>query len=328
MPAESQAGGDAGRPPDRETTGGAVAEAGRFDLAGYPGGESAARGGSLTPATRTILAIPLIAMTEPTSTPGHTPRTIPGKSLAGILENPPRESPASPGGVSGAIVTGEAGSPASNARPAAPFPATPGVRAREQSKMEGRATATNEEPSPRPSSEGSGRIARRVPPPRPFTPTRLGRGAPARRTPGAGVFRGNAEEIVARAQRLPAEERRFVEQVFAKGMSVVEVSRHAGRGPRGDQKRLRAILKMMNDPLFTFLHHRGDLVPRELRTTAEAVVFRRLSLRQTASLTRSSLHLVRERFRSFRAIARVHSAGKRLETMPPRTTSRDRREAV
>lgn len=289
------------------------AEARRSTRAGYPVEPPAAPHKPAPPLPRETLAIPVISMEmgKPVAMngAGRSARSASSSpsgaiELRGLPELPGAEVPGAelPGaGLPGAELPGAgAGIEPSRLRDGRPpddlLQQTPSASAR------------------RPASARPRRDSK----PRPFTPTRLGWGVPTRHAPGQRVLRGlrgNAEEIVARAQRLPAEERRFVEQVFARGLNVAEVSRLAGRDPRADQKRLRSILKLMNNPLFTFLLYRGDLVPRRLRVTAEAIVFRRLSLRQTARLTRRSLHCVRERFRSFRAIACVHSAGKRLDTM-------------
>jgi DNA-directed RNA polymerase specialized sigma24 family protein len=110
------------------------------------------------------------------------------------------------------------------------------------------------------------------------------------------------EQLLNRARFLDPADRVLVEQVLAKGVLPREVAVVAGRSTRSVQRRLRQVLRRLNDPqVLTVLrmHERWDPI---LAQVALAVWVRRWTLRQTAARLNLSLHQVRQHTLAIRTL--------------------------
>lgn len=131
------------------------------------------------------------------------------------------------------------------------------------------------------------------------------RAEPARDAPARAAHRRSlTERCVALAERLPADQRVLVHQVLDRGLTFNEIATLAGCTPAHVRRRYKRCLTRLSDPLFAFLEfHARSLSPDE-RRTAQAVLYRGLSLRAAAAELGLSLHAVRMHMRSLRALAR------------------------
>lgn len=119
------------------------------------------------------------------------------------------------------------------------------------------------------------------------------------------TLRGASEMMSDMARRLPPAERAIMEQVFSRGMSVADIALLTGTPASTLRNRLRRLIARVRSPLYVFLDAQADLLPHDVRRTAEVMVFQGKSMRRAARDLGVSLHHVRQHVRHLRAMARV-----------------------
>ena len=122
------------------------------------------------------------------------------------------------------------------------------------------------------------------------------------------VRRERAETILAAAEHLPPADRTLIEQVYRHGLSWSQLTDLLGLPRDRVRRRVRKLLKIMDDPLYRFLAGHLDLFDPPVQRTARLVVFAGLSMRRVARLTGASLHTVRAPMHTVRALARCGCA--------------------
>lgn len=120
----------------------------------------------------------------------------------------------------------------------------------------------------------------------------------------SGVRR-RTERYLELARHLDASDRALVEQVLSRNVSVADLARAAGVSPRALQRRLRAVLEHLRDPLFRFAIEQPDLVPVDARTSVHLWVRTRASRATLARRLGISYHAVRTQLRDTATLARL-----------------------
>ena len=118
------------------------------------------------------------------------------------------------------------------------------------------------------------------------------------------IRRTNAARVLRLARKLPAPERLLIEQVYRHGLPVAEVARLTAKPTRSLQRRVANLIQRIRQPLYQFVASRGELLPREVRSTAKYSVLAGLSLRQTSIMTGLSLHRVRQHMNVIEILSR------------------------
>lgn len=119
------------------------------------------------------------------------------------------------------------------------------------------------------------------------------------------VHRDWAERLVDRSAHLPSRDRVLIEQVYGNGVSMTDVARLTGEPARRVQRRVSALVRRVESPLYKFMIVHGESLDQPIRRTAQCVVFEGMSLRAAARVCGVSLHRVRQRIQFVRALARV-----------------------
>ena len=101
------------------------------------------------------------------------------------------------------------------------------------------------------------------------------------------------EQIVRLAQALPADDRLLLERRFADGLTITDIARRSRRSAKAISRRIDRLTKRIGSPEFRFTLLHQDNLPRPMRRTATLLFVQGRSLRETAQLTRKSLHRVR-----------------------------------
>lgn len=114
-----------------------------------------------------------------------------------------------------------------------------------------------------------------------------------------------SEQIVRLAQALPDEDRILLEKRFGDGLSVTDIARRSRRSAAVIRRRIERLTRRLNSPEFRFTVLHQDRLPRPMRRTATLLFVHGRSLRETAKLTRKTLHRVRCDRATMQTLARV-----------------------
>ena len=117
--------------------------------------------------------------------------------------------------------------------------------------------------------------------------------------------RAQVDELRARAEYLPKDDRLLIEQVLAGNMPIAHLARMYQQPPRYLQRRAQSILKRLSHKYFKFVALQMNTLPREVRSTAKLVILYGQSMRKTAETSGLSLHKVRNHMNTVRATARL-----------------------
>ena len=117
------------------------------------------------------------------------------------------------------------------------------------------------------------------------------------------LHRRQAEQIVELAQHLPRADALLIEQVYKLGIPVAQIALVAAKPAHLINRRVHKLLKRLNDPVYRHLIAFGDLLPREIRHTAELITVQGCTLRQAATRRGVSLHTIRKQMIAVRALA-------------------------
>lgn len=121
------------------------------------------------------------------------------------------------------------------------------------------------------------------------------------------AIRLGPEQIVRLAQALPADDRLLLERRYADGLTVTDIARHSRRSANTISRRINRLTKRIGSPEFRFIMlHQGKL-PKPMRRTATLLFIQGRSLRETAQLTKKSLHRVRCDRATLQTLAGVQS---------------------
>ena len=118
-----------------------------------------------------------------------------------------------------------------------------------------------------------------------------------------------SERVLDKSIHLPTGDRVLVEQLLRYGFSIREIARLTEKSPSSVSRRMKSVMKRMDDPMFEFVVNRSDFIPRESRVTARLVYVEGFSLRESARKLGVSLHEIRKR------VARVRMAEESFKKM-------------
>ena len=113
------------------------------------------------------------------------------------------------------------------------------------------------------------------------------------------------EQIVRLAQSLPADDRLLLERRFADGLTATDIARRSRRSAASIRLRIDRLTKRLASPEFRFTLLHQDKLPRTMRRTATLLFIQGRSLRETARLTRKTLHRIRCDRATLQTLARV-----------------------
>lgn len=113
------------------------------------------------------------------------------------------------------------------------------------------------------------------------------------------------EQIVRLAQALPAEDRLLLERYYADGLAVTEIARRHRRSTATLRNRIRRLTDRLDSPEFRFTLLHQNKLPKSMRRTATLLFVQGRSLRETATLTKKSLHRIRCDRATLQTLARV-----------------------
>ena len=113
------------------------------------------------------------------------------------------------------------------------------------------------------------------------------------------------EQIVHLAQALPADDRLLLERRYADGLTSTDIARRSRRSANTISRRIDRLTKRIGSPEFRFTLLHQDKLPRPMRRTATLLFVQGRSLRETAQLTKKSLHRVRCDRATLLTLARV-----------------------
>lgn len=113
------------------------------------------------------------------------------------------------------------------------------------------------------------------------------------------------EQIVRLAQALPADDRLLLERRFADGLAVTDIARRSRRSANTISRRIERLTDRISSPEFRFTLLHQDKLPRPMRRTATLLFIHGRSLRETAQLTKKTLHRVRCDRATLLTLARV-----------------------
>lgn len=105
--------------------------------------------------------------------------------------------------------------------------------------------------------------------------------------------RAEPEQIVRLAQALPDEDRLLLERRFGDGISVAELARRSRRSAQTISRRIDRLTRRLESAEFRFTVLYQDQLPKGTRRVATLLFVQGRSLRDTAKLTRKSLHRIR-----------------------------------
>jgi len=115
------------------------------------------------------------------------------------------------------------------------------------------------------------------------------------------------EQIVRLAQSLPADDRLLLERRFADGLTVTEIARRSRRSETTIRKRIIRLTHRLASPEFRFTLMHQDKMPKSMRRTATLLFVQGRSMRETAELTRKTLHRIRCDRATLQTLARVQA---------------------
>lgn len=126
-----------------------------------------------------------------------------------------------------------------------------------------------------------------------------------RRLQNTATRRRHVERLLERAQLLDEPDRLLIEAVYEHGLGVAAIARLRQRSPSCVYNKLKQLLARTQTPLFEYVAAHRDVLPIDIRRTAEAIALRGRTQRQTAALTRQSLHTVRRHMQAVRTLAEM-----------------------
>lgn len=115
------------------------------------------------------------------------------------------------------------------------------------------------------------------------------------------------EQIVRLAQALPADDRLLLERRYADGLTITDIARRSRRSANTISRRIDRLTQRIGSPEFRFTLLHQDKLPRPMRRTATLLFVQGRSLRETAQLTKKSLHRVRCDRATLLTLARVQN---------------------
>lgn len=115
------------------------------------------------------------------------------------------------------------------------------------------------------------------------------------------------EQIVRLAQALPADDRLLLERRYADGLTVTDIARRSRRSANTISRRINRLTQRIQSPEFRFTMLHQDKLPKPMRRTATLLFIHGRSLRETAQLTKKSLHRVRCDRATLQTLASVQS---------------------
>ena len=132
------------------------------------------------------------------------------------------------------------------------------------------------------------------------------------------TLRDRPEQVVRLAQHLPTLQRRLIEQHLMEGLTVADLARLYREHPRTTRRRIERLVERMHSPEFRLTVLHPDLLPAELQRVARLLFVQGRSLRDTARLTRRTLHRIRNQRTALQTLAHVHdrAAAARAERSP------------
>lgn len=113
------------------------------------------------------------------------------------------------------------------------------------------------------------------------------------------------EQIVRLAQSLPADDRLLLERRFADGLTAVDIARRSRRSAASIRQRIDRLTQRLASPEFRFTLLHQNKLPRTMRRTATLLFIQGRSMRETAELTKKTLHRVRCDRATLQTLARV-----------------------
>ncbi len=118
-----------------------------------------------------------------------------------------------------------------------------------------------------------------------------------------GGRRDRVQTLLNLAQHLPKGDEVLLRQVFDLGISPNRIAQAARCNRHSIYRRIRALLRRLNDPLFRFAVAHYETFDRPTRAVARAIILHGLTQRQAARTTRLSVHLIRQHLQSLRTLA-------------------------
>lgn len=115
------------------------------------------------------------------------------------------------------------------------------------------------------------------------------------------------EQIVRLAQALPDDDRLLLERRFGDGLTLRDIARRHRRNAQTLGRRIERLVDRLQSPEFRFTVLHQDRMPRPLRRTATLLFVHGRSLRETAKVTRKTLHRVRCDRAMLQTLARAHA---------------------
>ena len=113
------------------------------------------------------------------------------------------------------------------------------------------------------------------------------------------------EQIVRLAQALPADDRLLLERRYADGLTVTDIARRSRRSTNTIRQRIDRLTQRLDSPEFRFTLLHQNKMPRPMRRTATLLFIQGRSLRETAHLTKKTLHRIRCDRATLQTLARV-----------------------
>lgn len=119
------------------------------------------------------------------------------------------------------------------------------------------------------------------------------------------ALRDRPEQVVRLAQHLPTLQRRLIEQHLMEGLSLADLARLYREHPRTTRRRIERLAERLFSPEFRLTVLHPELLPAELQRVARLLFVQGRSLRDTARLTRRTLHQIRSQRTTLQALAQV-----------------------
>lgn len=117
----------------------------------------------------------------------------------------------------------------------------------------------------------------------------------------------NPEQLLRLAQALPAEDRLLLERHLGDGIALTDLARRQRRSTQTLRRRIDRLSERLASPEFRFTVLHQDRMPPRLRRTATLLFVHGHSLRETARLTRKTLHRIRCDRAMLQTIARANA---------------------
>jgi len=113
------------------------------------------------------------------------------------------------------------------------------------------------------------------------------------------------EQIVRLAQALPTDDRVLLEKRFGDGLTLTDLARRSRRSATSISRRINRLTRRLTSPEFRFTVLHQERLPKPMRRTATLLFVQGRSLRETARLTKTTLHRVRCDRAMLQTLARI-----------------------